>query len=450
MLKSIILAAGSGTRMKSKVPKVLQKINNKYLVSYVIEAAFSAGVDESVAVVGYQGELVEASLKEKHENINFVYQREQLGTGHAVSMAKDFIGDEDDILVVCGDTPLIESHTLKLLVDTHRKNNNAVTGISVVLDNSTGYGRIKRDGQNFVGIVEQKDCTDEEAKIKEINTGVYCFKGADLKQSLLNLNNNNSQGELYLTDTLGILKESGKKVSMEIFPEFNEFLGINDKVQLMEAGKIMQQKINNNHMKNGVIIIDPLTTYIDGDVTIGIDTVIMPNTIIKNSTIGEDCEIGPNTTLTNMTIADSVTIVNSVATTSSIDCYTNVGPFAYIRPNSILGKHVKVGDFVEVKNSTIGDNSKASHLTYIGDSYLGKNINLGCGTITVNYDGKNKFKTVIEDDVFVGCNSNLIAPVTLKKGSIIGAGTTVTYDVPEKSLAIGRVRQSIKENFRNK
>ncbi len=450
MLKSIILAAGSGTRMKSKLPKVLQKINNKYLVSYVIDSSFSAGIDEVITVVGFQGELVEDSLKKIHNNIRFVYQKEQLGTGHAVSMANDYIGDNDDVLVVCGDTPLISSHTLQQLVDTHKKNNNSATGISAILDNSTGYGRIKRVNNEFTAIVEQKDCSEEEKLIKEINTGVYCFKGGDLKEALLSLNNNNAQGELYLTDTLRILKEKGKKVSMEVFPDFSEFLGINDKVQLMEAGKIMQQKINQYHMKNGVIIIDPLTTYINNDVTIGIDTIIKPNTSIENSTIGEDCIIGPNSTITNMKIADSVTIVNSVATTSTIDSHTNVGPFAYIRPNSIIGKHVKVGDFVEIKNSTIGDNSKASHLTYVGDSMLGKNINLGCGTITVNYDGKNKFKTIIEDDVFVGCNSNLVAPVTLKKGAIIGAGTTVTSDVPEESLAIGRVRQTNKEKYKKR
>lgn len=446
ILQTIILAGGKGTRMKSKTPKVLHKILEKELVSYTIDCAKKLDSKEIIVVVGDQSEKVKAAIK---DDVTFVLQEEQLGTGHAVMMCNDFIEDESTVLIICGDTPALNPRTFSAIYHHHIEQSNSLTVVSNILEDPTGYGRIVRDKDNFFSrIVEQKDADEEILKIKEVNSGVYIFKGKDLKEALKELKNENSQNEYYLTDTIEILLNKGLNVSTFIAKNPTEFLGINTKVQLAEVSEIIRKRINEQLMLDGVIIIDPNTTYISPTVKIGMDTIIRPNTsIFGNTIIGEDCDIA-GSTLTDMKINNGVTILNSVCTSSSIDDNTTVGPFAYIRPNCKIGKKVKVGDFVEVKNSIIGDNSKASHLTYIGDSELGKNINLGCGTITVNYDGKNKFKTIIEDDVFVGCNSNLIAPVTLKKGSTIGAGTTVTKDVPEDSLAIGRVKQENKVGWK--
>ncbi len=445
-LKTIILAGGKGTRMKSNTPKVLHKILEKELVSYTIDCAKELGSNEVVVVVGDQAEKVKSTIK---DDVSFILQKEQLGTGHAVMICDEFIDESSDILILYGDTPAIKKETLEAVYEKHIKDNNSLTVISNIINNPTGYGRIVRDEKGIVSrIVEQKDASEEIAKIKEVNTGVYIFKGADLKEALKELKNDNAQNEYYLTDTLEIMLSKNLNVNTFIANDPSEFLGVNTKVQLAQVAEIIKKRINEKLMLEGVIIIDPNTTYISPSVKIGMDTIIRPNTTIAGETIiGMDCDIS-NSTITNMKINDGVTIINSVCTSSTIDDNTNIGPFSYIRPNCKIGKKVKIGDFVEVKNAIIGDGSKASHLTYIGDSELGKNINLGCGTITVNYDGKNKFKTIIEDDVFVGCNSNLIAPVTLKKGSVIGAGTTVTKDVPENSLAIGRVRQSVKENWK--
>ncbi len=446
-LKTIILAGGKGTRMKSNTPKVLHKILEKELVKYTIDCAKEIGSSETIIVVGDQSEKVKESIG---NNVQFALQSEQLGTGHAVMICDEFIDNDSDILILYGDTPAIKPETLDKLYNQHKEQNNSLTVVSNILDDPTGYGRIVRKNNKVSCIVEQKDATPEIAKINEVNTGVYIFKGSDLKEALKELTNNNSQKEYYLTDTLEIMLSKGLKVNVMIAPDHKEFLGINTKLQLSQVSEIIKKRINEKLMLDGVIIIDPNTTYISPDVKIGIDTVIKPNTTITgDSIIGENCDIS-NSTINNMKINNNVSIINSVCNDSSIDDNTTVGPFAYIRPKCKIGKKVKIGDFVEVKNATIGDNSKASHLTYIGDSELGKNINLGCGTITVNYDGKNKFKTIIEDDVFVGCNSNLIAPVTLKKGSTVGAGTTVTKDTPENSLVIGRVRQSVIDNWKNR
>ncbi len=443
-LMTIILAGGKGTRMKSNTPKVLHTILGKELVNYTVDCAKTIGSSDIVVVVGNEAKKVQEHIK---EDVTFALQEEQLGTGHAVLICDEYIKNDSDVLVICGDTPAIKSETLEALHKQHKEQNNSLTVVSNILQDPTGYGRIVREDNKVTCIVEQKDASPEIAKINEVNTGVYMFKGADLKDALKEINNNNSQNEYYLTDTLEIILSKNLNVGVMIAEDNDEFLGINTKVQLSKVANIIKNRINEKLMLDGVIIEDPAVTYISDSVKIGMDTIIKPNTTITgNTVIGENCII-TSSNLNNMTISDNVTIINSVCTDSSIDDNTNVGPFAYIRPNCKIGKNVKVGDFVEVKNAIIGDGSKASHLTYIGDAELGKNINLGCGTITVNYDGKNKFKTVIEDDVFVGCNSNLIAPVTLQKGSTIGAGTTVTNDVPQESLAIGRVKQSVKENW---
>lgn len=447
MLKTVILAAGQGTRMKSNLPKVLQSINDKYLLSHVIDSVTEIGCDKTIVVIGHQAELVKDKISEMYD-VDFVYQTEQLGTANAVSMANDYF-DDSDILVLCGDTPLLQKDTLEKFLENHRNSGNIASGISICLSNPKGYGRIKRENGCFVKIVEQKDCTQQETLITEVNTGVYCFNGLKLKEVLTKIKPNNAQNELYLTDALEILKNEGGKVDVYISENQDEFIGINDKVQLAQAESMFQKIINEKLMRDGVIIKDPSTAYISKDAVIGQDTVILPNTTIKGKTvIGQNCVIGPNSILDKMVLDDDIVIDSSKCVQSKVGNGTQVGPFSYIRPNCVIGEHCKIGDFVEVKNAIIGNNTKASHLTYIGDSELGNNINLGCGTITVNYDGKNKFKTVIKDNVFVGCNSNLVAPVTLNENSFIAAGTTVTKDVPQNALVIARPNEVVKENWK--
>ena len=324
--------------------------------------------------------------------------------------------------------------------------------VFLLFDNPEGYGHIIRDKNgSFVKNIEHKDASAEEKLVNEINTGIYCFKGKSLKKALGMLKNDNAQGEYYLPDTLAIILGFGEKVNAMAAQDVTEFLGVNNRVQLYEAESIMRGRINKELMLNGVTILSPDNTYIDDGVEIGADTVIYPGCVIEGNTIiGENCAVGPNSRLTNMKISDNVQIQYTVAMDSEVGSGTKVGPFAYIRPNSKIGENIKIGDFVEVKNSVIGNGTKVSHLTYIGDSDVGERINFGCGTITVNYDGKKKFRTTIEDDVFIGCNANLVAPVTLHKGSYVAAGSTVTKDVPEKSLAIARNRQQNIEGWTKK
>ncbi len=444
---SIILAAGTGTRMVSNNHKVLHKILDKTLIQYVVESMENVKSTKNCVIVGHMADKVIENL-ENYKNLEFPMQTEQKGTGHAVLMAEEHIDENSDVIVLCGDTPLLESSMLEKLVSHHQKENNDITLATCNLENPFGYGRIYRENGKVSKIVEHKDCSDEQLKITEINTGVYIFKGDVLKNALSKITNNNAKGEYYLTDTIEIALNENNIVDSIIFENANQFNGINTKVQLHEATQIMKEKINTQHMENGVIIVDSASTFIGKDVVIGKDTVIYPNTMISgNTTIGYDCEIGPSTTLTNMTINNGVEIKNSVCTSSSIDDFTKVGPFAYIRPNCEVGQNVKIGDFVELKKAKIGNNTKASHLTYIGDAVVGENVNFGCGCITVNYDGKNKFVTTVEDNAFIGSNVNLVAPVTVESNAKVAAGTTVTKNVPGKALAIGRVRQENKQNY---
>ncbi len=447
-VKAILLAAGEGTRMKSKKPKVLHEIYGQPMVSYVISAARDCGAQQVCVVIGHRASLVQEALSSDKE-IQFVLQQQQLGTGHAVMQAIDFIEDTMDIIVLYGDTPLITAKTLSEFITFHRNHKNAASVISAYVDDPTGYGRVVRDEHGkFLKIVEHKDADKSQLKIQEINTGIYCFQGKVLKTALSGLTNQNVQGEYYLPDTLFLIQKAGGNINAFVAEDASEFLGVNTRQQLFEATQIMKNKINQTLMENGVTLVDPQNTYIAPDTEIGIDTVILPGCVIEQGTkIGEDCIIGPNARLSHMTLADHVTFQASTGFDSSIGAYTNVGPYAYIRPNSHIGKKVKIGDFVEVKNSTIGDNTKVSHLTYIGDTDAGSGINFGCGTVTVNYDGKQKYRTVIEDNVFIGCNANLIAPVTIKKGSYIAAGSTITKDVPEDALAVARARQQAIEGW---
>lgn len=446
-LKVIILAAGEGKRMKSKLPKVLHKVQGKTMVEHVIDTAEGCGAEDICVVVGHGAEQVKEALKDRR--VSFALQEKQLGTGHAVMQAGDFIDEDSDILVLYGDTPLITPATIEKLLDFHRSENNSISIISALIDDPAGYGRIIRDKNgSFLKNVEHKDATEEERLVKEVNSGIYCFKGSALKKGLSLLKNDNAQGEYYLPDTLEIILKDGGRVNAMTVADAGEFAGVNSRVQLAQAEVAMRKRINLKHMENGVTMIDPENTYIESDVVIGMDTVLLPGCVLEGKTvIGENCTVGPNSRLTNMKLGNGVKFQYSTGLDSSVDDGTTVGPYAYIRPDCSIGKNVRIGDFVEVKNSNVGDGTKVSHLTYIGDTDAGERINFGCGTVTVNYDGKKKFRTVIGDDVFIGCNTNLVAPVKVGDGSYIAAGSTITEDVPENCLAIARERQTNKSGW---
>ncbi|QQZ09493.1 bifunctional UDP-N-acetylglucosamine diphosphorylase/glucosamine-1-phosphate N-acetyltransferase GlmU [Heyndrickxia vini] len=447
---AVILAAGQGTRMKSKLYKVLHPVCGKPMVEHVVDQISKLKINKMVTIVGHGAELVKAKLEGKTA---FALQEEQLGTAHAVMQADKVLAEEDGVtLVVCGDTPLIQAETMEALMGHHEEQNAKATILTAYTEQPEGYGRIIRNEQGFVErIVEHKDATEDERKVKEINTGVFCFDNKALFQALSKVSNDNVQGEYYLPDVIEILKNQGEIVSAYQTENMDETLGVNDRIALSNAEKIMKRRINEYHMRNGVSIIDPEQTYIGLDIIIGSDTVIYPGVQLSGQTIiGEDCIIGPNSVIKDCTINNGTVIHQSVAHNSAIGANVKIGPFAHIRPDSNISDDVKIGNFVEIKKAKFGKGSKASHLSYIGDAEVGSDVNIGCGSITVNYDGKNKYLTKIEDGVFVGCNSNLVAPVTVGKNAYIAAGSTITKDVPGDALSIARARQVNKENYVNK
>lgn len=446
----VVLAAGKGTRMKSKLHKVLHKVCGKTMVEHVVDAAQGVNPAEIVTIVGTGAGDVEKVLADKSK---FAFQEKQLGTGDAVMTAREELGDKDGAtLVVTGDTPLFTTDTFNELFKYHAEKGNAATVLTAEAPNPFGYGRIIRDDQgNVLRIVEQKDGKPEELKVKEINTGVFCFDNKKLFEALKHVNNDNAQGEYYLTDVLEILRNSGERVGAYKMPDFSESLGVNDRIALAQATKTMQRRINEQHMRDGVSFIDPDTAYIDADVKIGNDTVIEGNVVIKGNTeIGSDCYITSGSRIVDSKIGNNVTVTSSTVEEAEMDDNTDIGPNSHLRPKAIIRKGAHIGNFVEIKKAEIGENTKVGHLTYVGDATLGKDINIGCGTIFSNYDGVKKFHTNVGDHAFIGAGSTLIAPINVADHAFIAADTTVTKDVNKYDMAIGRGRQVNKPDYWHK
>lgn len=440
---AVILAAGKGKRMHSSRPKVLHELAGKPLVQYVAEAALAAGLAPVVVVIGHGGEEVQGALG---EGFLYAWQKEQLGTGHAVMQAMEVLPPEvEQVVVLAGDVPLLTATTVQGLVEEFTKAQAKGAVLTACLADPSGYGRVVRQGDRFVArIVEHGDASPEELAIQEVNSGIYCFERAALAECLQALRPDNVQGEYYLTDVVQLMGRRDWPVVAYRVEDPQEIMGINNRVQLAEAESIMRRRLNTKLMLAGVTMIDPSTTYIDAGVEIGQDTVIHPFTILRGKTrIGRGCTVGPQVNLRDTTLGDEVEIRYTVAEEAKIGDQAKIGPFAYLRPGTVLGRGVKVGDFVEIKKSFIDEGSKVPHLTYIGDAVIGKSVNVGAGTITCNYDGQQKHQTVIEDGVFIGSNSNLVAPIKIGANAYVAAGSTLTSDVPAESLAVARERQRI-------
>lgn len=442
---AVIMAAGKGTRMKSKKTKVVHEVLYKPMVCHIVDELRKVGFDGIYVVVGHQAKQV----KELLSDVEFVMQEEQLGSGHALMQARDVLGDKEGATVVLnGDAPLITAQTIKELLDYHTKNEHKGTVMTCECPLDKKFGRIIKEDNQVTGIVEFKDCSPEQVNISEMNVGEYCFDNQELFKALDKITNDNAQNEYYITDVIGIMNNEGKKVGSYKIADLNEVGGINDRLDLAEATKALQQRVNKEHLLNGVTIIDIDNTYIGRDVVIGEDTIIEPGCIIKGKTvIGNNCHIGPYCEFDNVTIKDNVEIKFSVISDSIIENGVDIGPYARLRTNCHILENVHMGNFVEMKKATFGKGSKAAHLTYIGDATVGSDVNIGCGTITVNYDGKNKSQTIIEDEAFIGCNSNLVAPVTVGKKAFIAAGSTITDKVEDEALGIARARQVNKEGY---
>jgi bifunctional UDP-N-acetylglucosamine pyrophosphorylase/glucosamine-1-phosphate N-acetyltransferase len=443
-LSTIILAAGKGTRMKSDLVKVLHPLLGVPMLNYPIDLSLN-GINsgKTIVVVGYQGERIRARFPD--DRLTFVDQGDPIGTGHAVLCTEDHLkGFTGVILILYGDVPLLKADTLRKFIDSHEANGGPLSVMTAVLEDPAGYGRIVRmDGGWVQRIVEERDASPPAMSIKEINTGIYCVNSPFLFEALRQVRADNAQGEYYLTDIVAIANEQEQKVCAFPVQDSTEVMGINTRVDLAKADEILRNELLTGMMLDGVTIVDPKTTYIDKPVRVGRDTVIYPNCYLQGETIiGQGCILEPNSQITDSRIGNSVVIkASSVITESIIDEDATIGPFARLRPGTEVRRNAKIGNFVEVKKSIIGEGTKANHLTYLGDTTVGRDVNIGAGTITCNYDGKNKYPTVIEDYVFVGSNTELVAPVTVKKGSTIGAGSTVTKDVPEGALAISRSKQ---------
>ena len=439
---ALVLAAGKSTRMKSKTPKGLHELLGKPLLRWAVEAAQDAGASRMVLVVGHQAEEVKAAMGAELE---YVLQTEQKGTGHAVLMAESLLADWDGpLLILPGDAPLLSAPLLEALIAHHTHSGAAATLLTARLDDAGSYGRVVRDLETgrVLAIVEARDATPEQLEISEIGTSVYAFQPAALFAALREITPSNAQGEYYLTDAIALLAKQGLIVEALISPDADVVRGVNNRAELGDLRQTLQARIHRHLAESGVTILDPHNTYIEATVKIGADTTIHPFTLLSGVTdIGEDCEIGPGTRLSDAKIGNGVSIRDSYVTASEVGDGCKIGPFANLRPGSVLGRNVKVGDFVELKNTVLGDGVSAGHLSYLGDAEIGANSNIGAGTITCNYDGLLKHRTVIGEDTFIGTHTTLVAPVTVGAGAWSAAGSSITEDIPAGALGIGRARQ---------
>ncbi len=442
MLAIAILAAGKGTRMKSKLPKVLHSLAGKSLIERVLSSTQGLQANRRLIVVGHQASLVENSLK-NHQNLDFVLQQPQNGTGHAIQQLRNRLKDfNGELLVLNGDVPMLKESTLISLLKFHKESNASVTVLSACLDSPSGYGRIFTGKSGLVKeIIEDKDCNNEQRKNQLINAGIYCFNWQQLSDVLNLLSNKNSQNEFYITDTISLLK---KAFHFQVDNPF-EIKGINNRYQLSECEHYIQEKLKSFWMSKGVSFVDPISCSLSEDSNFGTDVIIEPQTHLRGKcNIGNGCLLGPGSVITNSTLAENVLAIQSFINEARIGNNTSIGPFAHIRPESNISKNAKIGNFVEIKKSFIGEGTKINHLSYVGDSTLGKNINIGAGTITANFDGKNKHKTIIDDYSKTGANSVLVAPIKIGSHVTIGAGSTISKDIPDKSLVVERAKTIIR------
>lgn len=445
---AIVLAAGKGTRMKTELPKCAYPLLKKPMIAYIIENLKNTHlIDELVVVVGHKKEVIKEIL---NDTVLYAVQEEQLGTGHAVMMAKEHIKVMNgNTIILPGDMPLIDGEVLKTAIEKHYQEKSDLTIVTTIVEDPYGYGRIIRNGENLLeDIVEENDATDSQRQINEINTGIYIVKNDLLFDALDKIDNKNTKGEYYLTDIAKILKTENKRIGTYVLKTAYKAMGVNDLYALSIAEAKLRHDINRDFMKSGVAMINPDTITIGHNVVIEENVTLHPNTYITgNSIIRKGAQIGPNTEIHNSVIGENVICKHSLVYNSTVQEETTVGPFAHLRDGANIGPRNRIGNFVEIKKSSTGDNTKASHLAYIGDAEIGDKVNFGCGSITVNYDGVNKYKTIIGDNVFVGCNANLIAPIEIHDDSFIAAGSTLNKNVPKGTLAIARAYQVNKENY---
>lgn len=444
---AVILAGGQGKRMKSDLPKPMFEVLGEPMLEWVLSACERSGISETCVVTGFQSEIIDEYLDGRCDT---VIQLQRKGTGHAVMMAEKWLKKqpEGNVIILCGDAPFVDKKTITASLEQHISQGNAVTVITAEVDNPTGYGRIIRTGNGISAIIEEKDATAEQKAIREINSGAYWFRIDKLLEALEKLEPNNAQGEYYLTDTIEILLKAGNRADAYISPNPDVVMGANDRKGLLKLNDTARMAVIERLMDEGVEFVCTDGVSIGRNVRVGAGTRILQGTILRGDTvIGSDCVIGPNCIVENSIVGNGVTLNSVQAYESQIDDGARIGPFVHIRPNSHIKSRVKIGDFVEVKNSTIGEKTSISHLTYVGDSDVGSGVNFGCGTVTSNYDGANKYRTVIGDGAFIGCNTNLIAPVKIGNGAYTAAGSTITEDVPDGALGIERGKQCIKEGF---
>ncbi|MEY4972712.1 MAG: hypothetical protein RL399_669 [Actinomycetota bacterium] len=439
----VILAAGEGTRMKSKTPKVLHTVAGRSLLGHVIAACEELQAKNLRVVVGSGREQVEAHLSEIAPAATTIFQEHRGGTGHATQLALADLTPQGTILILAGDTPMLKGQSLAQLLEGHHAGGFTASVLTAEHPEPTGYGRIIRgDDGSLLRIVEEKDADEFEKAIEEINSGVYAFDAVKLAGAIGKLRNDNAQGELYLTDVIEILRNDGGKIAAVCIDDFTETLGVNDRVQLAEAAALLRDRINEKWMRAGVTIVDPATTWIDDTVTISADVTILPGTSLTGKTaIGSGAVIGPRTSLDDCAVANGAEVKESHAISAVIGENASVGPFTYLRPGTILAAHTRAGAFVEMKNSTLGEGSKVPHLSYVGDASIGEGTNIGAATIFVNYDGVEKHQTTVGDHVRIGSDSMLVAPVTIGDGAYTAAGSVITEDVPAGAMGVGRARQ---------